>query len=605
MNSKAIQQNRKEVEIRWGAFNWKVAQRRIYKLQKRIYQAAREGRISVVRKLQNTLVKSFHAKMLAVRKVAQMNPGKKTAGGPRDPQHWGYDGIAKLTSDQKLELALGLKLNKKAQPAKRVWIPKPGKDDPSATLTSALLSASRVIAERSRGDETRPLAIPTMADRAKQALLKMAIEPEWEAKFEDSSYGFRPGRGVHDAVDRIYNKLFKSPSWILDADIKGCFDNIDPNKLLDKAGYRGKIRQQIKAWLKAGLIDFSVYTQEKGYNPITKGTPQPGIISPLLANIALHGLTERLDKYACQCGDWTGKGKMGYRDMKRALGYIRYADDFLIIHPDRTILEGTKPIVEEFLNEIGLKLHPTKTKVISSWNGVDFLGHNIRHYNIGKYRSISKRGEKTGYTMLIKPSKKAEERYYAAIRDTIRANKSSSQEELINKLNPKIRGWCNFYRYASARETFHRVEHNMFLMLWKWAKGRHKNKGKKWIAKKYWHIDPKWIFSTANHKLVSHTEIKCGNRRTQLKDGISIYDGNIAYWSQRTSSLSLEYIKESDRKLLKKQKGRCTYCEPEFLPDPRWEKDKKLIKVVSEKGCKQEPYEAKVSRTVLKSSRIS
>ncbi|MDJ0553856.1 MAG: group II intron reverse transcriptase/maturase [Microcoleaceae cyanobacterium MO_207.B10] len=548
MNSKAIQQNRKEVEIQWGTFNWKVAQRRIYKLQKRIYQAAREGRISVVRKLQNTLIKSFHAKMLAVRKVAQINQGKKTAG---------VDGVAKLTSKQKLELALGLKLDRKAQPAKRVWLPKPGKD------------------------ERRPLGIPTMEDRAKQALLKMAIEPEWEAKFEETSYGFRPGRGVHDAIDRIYNKLFKSPSWILDADIKGCFDNIDHTKLLDKAGYKGKIRQQIKTWLKAGLMDFSGFSEEKGYNPTTKGTPQGGIISPLLANIALHGLTERLDKYACQCGDWIGKGKMGYRDMKSALGYIRYADDFLIIHPDRTILEGTKPIVEEFLNEIGLILHPEKTKIVSSRDGVDFLGHNIRHYNTGKYRSISKRGEKTGYTMLVKPSKKAEEKHYAAIRDTIRANKSSSQEELISKLNPKIRGWCNFYRYASARDTFHRVEHNMFLMLWKWAKGRHKNKGKRWIAKKYWHIDPKWIFSTANHKLVSHTEIKCGNRRTRLKDGVSVYDGNIAYWSQITSSL--EYIKESDRKLLKKQKGKCTYCGHDFLPNQRWEKDHIIPKAIGGK----------------------
>lgn len=602
MNSKAIQPNRKEVEIQWGTFNWKVAQRRIYKLQKRIYQAARERRISVVRKLQNTLINSFHAKMLAVRKVAQMNQGKKTAG---------VDGVSRLTSDQKFELALGLKLDKKAQPAKRVWIPKPGKE------------------------EKRPLGIPTMEDRAKQALLKMAIEPEWEAKFEDTSYGFRPGRGVHDAIDRIYNKLFKSPSWILDADIKGCFDNINHKKLLDKAGYTGKIRQQIKVWLKAGLINFSEFAKEKGYNPTTKGTPQGGIISPLLANIALHGLTERLNNYARKCGDWTGKGKMGYRDMESALGYIRYADDFLVIHSDQTILEGTKSIVEEFLNEIGLKLHPTKTKIISSWNGVDFLGHNIRHYKTGKYRSISKRGEKTGYTMLIKPSKIAEKRHYAVIRDTIRANKSSSQEELIRKLSPKIRGWCNFYKYVSARETFHRLGRNTFLMLWKWAKGRHKGKGKKWIARKYWHINPKWEFSTPDNKLVTHTEMKCGERRTMLRNGVSIYDGNVAYWSQRTSTL--EYIKESDRKLLKKQKGKCTYCGHEFLPNQRWEKDhvipkaiggkdkydnyqllheychrkktekdNKLIKeVVSVKDCKQEPCEAKVSSTVLKSSRKS
>ena len=538
--SKAIQKklNRKELD-KWGDFNWKIATRAIYKLQKRIYRAAKEEKWGTVRKLQKTIINSFNAKMLSVRKAAQINMGRKTAG---------IDKLSKLNSSQKLELAKNLEISgKKSKPVRRVWIPKPGKK------------------------EKRPLGIPTMEERAKQALLKLALEPEWEAIFEDTSYGFRPGRGTHDAMDRIYNKLFNSPGWILDADIKGYFDNINHNVLLDKTGQKGKVRKQLKSWLKAGTVDLTNCSSKGGYEPTNKGTPQGGIISPLLANIALHGLEARIKDYACTIKDWTGKGKLGYKAKMSAMGFIRYADDFIVTHPTKEALTGVKSIISEFLKEIGLTLHPAKTRIVSSWAGFNFLGFNVRHYQTGKYRSISKKGKKTGYTLLIRPSKEAEKIHYEAIRDTIRANKSSSQEELIRKLNPKIRGWCNYYRHCSAKNSFRRVEQLMFLMLWKWAKGRHGNKGKKWIARKYWHLMPKWEFKTNYNKLARHNEFKCGVRRTRLRDGISIYDGNLAYWAQRTNSL--EYIKDSDRHLLKKQKGKCQWCGHHFLPNQKWERD--------------------------------
>lgn len=537
--SKAIQiKNRKELD-NWGDFNFKIATRYVYKLQKRIYRATKEERWETVRKLQKTIINSFHAKMLSVRKVAQINMGKKTAG---------IDHQSKLDSVQKLTLAKNLRLsNKKSQPVRRVWIPKPGKK------------------------EKRPLGIPTMEERAKQALVKLALEPEWSALFEDTSSGFRPGRETHDAMDRIYNKLFKSPAWILDGGIKGCFDNINHQKLLEKTGQKGVIRQQLKSWLKAGIIDFTECSSKGGYQPTTKGTPQGGIVSPLLANIALHGLEARIKKFACTVKDWTGKGKMGYRDQMSNMGLIRYADNFIVTHPTKDALVGVIPIIEQFFSEIGLTLHPQKTNIVSSWQGFDFLGFNTRHFHTGKYRSISKNKQKTGYTLLIRPSKESEERHYAAIRDTIRANKSSSQYDLINKLNPKIRGWCNYFRHCSARNSFHRLDHLTFKMLWKWAKGRHTNKSKHWIAKKYWHINPKWIFETDYNLLINHSEMKCGTRRTKLKDGVSIFDGNLADWAQRTNSL--EYIKDSDRRLLKTQKGKCNWCTHYFLPNQKWERD--------------------------------
>jgi RNA-directed DNA polymerase len=242
-------------QLNWIMIDWKVVEKRVYKLQKRIYQASSRGDVKAVRRLQKTLIKSWSARVLAVRRVSQDNQGKKTAG---------VDGVKSLTPKKRLTMVEKLKLGTKVKPTRRVWIPKPGKD------------------------EKRPLGIPTMYDRALQALVKQALEPEWEAKFEPNSYGFRPGRSCHDAIEAIFNSIRLKEKYVLDADISKCFDKINHEKLLEKLNTFPTLRKQIRAWLKAGYMD------GKELFPSNEGTPQGGVISPLLANIALHGMENRL-----------------------------------------------------------------------------------------------------------------------------------------------------------------------------------------------------------------------------------------------------------------------------------------------------------------------
>jgi RNA-directed DNA polymerase len=243
--------------VEWRSINWRKLEKRVYKLQKRIYRASQRGDVKAVRRLQKMLMKSWSARALAVRRVTQDNTGKKTAG---------VDGKKSLSPEARLKLVNKLKLGSKVRPTRRVWIPKPGTE------------------------EKRPLGIPTMEDRALQALVKLALEPEWEALFEPNSYGFRPGRSCQDAIGAIFNCIRYKNKYVLDADIAKCFDKIDHEALLKKLNTSPTIRRQVRAWLKAGVMD------GKQLFPTSEGTPQGGVISPLLANIALHGMEERIKK---------------------------------------------------------------------------------------------------------------------------------------------------------------------------------------------------------------------------------------------------------------------------------------------------------------------
>jgi RNA-directed DNA polymerase len=277
-----------QLMVEWHKINWRKLERNVYKLQKRIYRASARGDEKAFRRLQKTLMKSRSARALSVRRVTQDNQGKKTAG---------VDGQKSLTPKQRLNLIGSMKLGSKVSPTRRVWIPKPGID------------------------EKRPLSIPTMKDRALQALVKLALEPEWEARFEPNSYGFRPGRSCQDAVEAIFSSIRLKPKFVLDADISKCFDRIDHEALLRKLNTFPTIRRQVRAWLKAGVMD------GKQLFPTFEGTPQGGVISPLLANIALHGMEERIKQYAETLPCKSGIGK---RDNRRSLSLIRYADDFVI-----------------------------------------------------------------------------------------------------------------------------------------------------------------------------------------------------------------------------------------------------------------------------------
>ncbi len=230
----------KKNTVEWNQLNWRKIQKAVFKLQKRIYRAYVNGDVRKGRRLQKTLIKSYYNRLLAVRKVTQDNQGKKTAG---------VDKIKSLTPKQRFKLAETLKLGDKSKPIRRVWIPKPGKN------------------------EKRPLGIPVMRDRAAQALAKAALEPEWEAKFEGNSFGFRPGRSAHDAIGAIFNYISRKPKYILDADISKCFDRINHQKLLAKLNTFPKLRKQIKAWLKAEIVDFTKHET----SPNHQGTPQGGV----------------------------------------------------------------------------------------------------------------------------------------------------------------------------------------------------------------------------------------------------------------------------------------------------------------------------------------
>jgi RNA-directed DNA polymerase len=276
-----------QLMVEWHSINWRKLEHKVYKLQKRIYQASVRGDVKAYRRLQKTLMKSWSARALAVRRVTQDNQGKKTAG---------VDGVKSLTPKQRLDLTGNLNLGSKISPTRRVWIPKP------------------------RTKEKRPLGIPTMKDRALQALVKMALEPEWEARFEPNSYGFRPGRSCHDAIEAIYKSIHCKSKFVLDADIAKCFDRINHEALLIKLNTFPTICRQIRAWLKAGGMD------SKQLFPTSEGTPQGGVISPLLANIALHGMEERIKQFA---DTLPTKGGFGKRDNRKSLILIRYADDFV------------------------------------------------------------------------------------------------------------------------------------------------------------------------------------------------------------------------------------------------------------------------------------
>jgi len=303
----------------WKTMNWRQAERYVFKLQKRIYAASRRGDVKRCRKLQKTLMRSWSNRVLAVRRVTVENQGKKTAG---------VDGVKSLPPKARFELAGQLKLTGKSKPTRRVWIPKPGRE------------------------EKRPLGIPAMYDRALQAVAKAALEPEWEAVFEPNSYGFRPGRSCHDAIKQIKLCIQNKAKYALDADIAKCFDRINHEALLQKLNIKGKVRQQIKAWLKSGVIDKGAFTAT------SEGTPQGGVISPLLANIALHGLENRIKQYA-----ETLPGEK--RNNLTSLSLIRYADDFVVLHKDKAAVQGCREIISEWLPGIGLELKPEKNSANS------------------------------------------------------------------------------------------------------------------------------------------------------------------------------------------------------------------------------------------------
>ncbi len=508
----------------WNKLPWHKLERRMFKLQKRIYQASQRGDVKTAHRLQRLLIKSWSAKCIAVRRVTQDNQGKRTAG---------VDGLKSLSPKARLTLVNSLKLGHKAAPTRRVWIPKPGTE------------------------EKRPLGIPTIHDRALQALVKLALEPEWEAKFEPNSFGFRPGRSCHDAIVAIFNEVKAKAKYVLDADISKCFDRINHDALLRKLNTSPTIRRQVRAWLKAGVMDGSKLF------PTSEGTPQGGTISPLLANIALHGMENRI-KQAFPVRNPRVNGKC-IRILSPVL--IRYADDFVIMHEDVAVVQRCQQIIVDWLKDMGLELKPSKTRLTHTLHefegnvGFDFLGFHIRQFPTGKNHTIKgTNGKLLGFKPLITPSKEKVKEHLEKIGEVIKAHKGAPQLALITRLNPIIRGWARYYSTQASKSTFTKVDHLIHQQLRAWTDYRHPQKNKHWVSNKYWLIDSGegWKFAVKGKMhLLRHSETPIV-RHTKVQGNRSPYDGDWIYWSSRMGQHP-----EANKRvaiLLKRQKGKCTHC---------------------------------------------
>ncbi len=514
------------LKVAWQGIAWKKIQRHVFRLQKRIYRAAQREDVRTVHKLQKLLVKSWYARLLAVRRITQDNQGKHTAG---------IDGVKTLTPPQRWRLANTLHLDGTATALRRIWIPKRG----STT-------------------EKRPLGIPTQADRARQTVVRQALEPEWEAKLSPHTYGFRPGRSCHDAIGAIFTAIRFRPQHALKLDIAKCFDRIDHQALLAKVQAPPRIRRQLKAWLKAGIL-------EDGHlSPTSAGTPQGGSCSPLLALIALHGMDQAITRV--------------YPHAR----VIAYADDGVVLHEERQVLEHCQELLKTWLAEMGLCLNEAKSCIRHTLEGdqpgFEFLGFDIRQYRVSKYQSGKGPGGhgRLGFKTLIKPAKVKVQDHLAALGRLIKRGKALPQEQLIRQLNPTIRGWANYYRVGVSHAVYERLDHLTWIKLRHWARWRHPRKSTAWAIRRYWHrLGTRLAFATsatdpdAVH-LLAHSEVPI-TRHVKVQGNRSPYDGDWVYWSTRQGrhpSISARLAR-----LLKLQHGRCRHCGLFFQHDDRIEVD--------------------------------
>lgn len=429
----------RELAHKWKSIDWNQARTQVNRLQTRIAKATREEKWNLVKRLQYLLTHSYSAKILAIRKVTQ-NRGKRTPG--IDGERWD-------TPSDKMRAAINLSESRyRSQPLRRIYIPKPGKDT------------------------KRPISIPTMHDRAMQALYAFAFQPVAETTADARSFGFRLFRCAQDAGDYAFKCLRgkNAAPWVLEGDIKGCFDTISHDWLMRNISMNRSVLAQ---FLKAGFI-----FDEKLF-PTNSGTPQGGIVSPILANMTLDGIEKMLsDSFPF-----------------KKVYFIRYADDFLVTAPTKMVAEEARMLIQGFLTERGLELSEEKTVITHIDSGFDYLGWHFR-----KYKGV----------LLIKPSPKSIESIRRKVYEIIHVGRSWSQDQLIQALNPVIKGWTQYHRHIVAKETFREMDFYLWNLLWYWAKRRHHNKGHKWIVNRYWHSDKSrnWVFQTPTHRLVQFSETK-------------------------------------------------------------------------------------------------
>lgn len=502
-----------QLEHQWKSIDWKKAEAEVSRLQARIAKATQEKKWNTVKRLQYLLSHSYYAKALAVRKVTT-NKGKHTPG--IDKELWNTPAV-------KMRNVLILTdKGYKAKPLRRVFIEKPGKK------------------------KKRPLGIPCMYDRAMQALYALALDPVSETTADEKSFGFRRGRSAQDACEYIFTALSRrtSPEWVLEGDIKGCFDHISHDWLIDHIPMDKSV---LKQFLKAGFVF------QNELFPTDEGTPQGGVISPILANMALDGMQKVLsDRFHT---NRLGKIDLRFKNAHK-VNLVRYADDFIVTAATKEIAEEAKEIIRGFLCTRGLELSEEKTLITHVDDGFDMLGWTFRRFK-----------EK----LIVKPSKKSVKALNASLHNTVlERGKAWRQEDLIRVLNRQLRGWANYHQSVCAKDAFSRTDHILYEMLWRWAKRRHPKKNRKWITANYWYSKGlrNWVFSTKNAELIRLGEVPI-IRHTKVRMSANPYLDS-EYFIHRKFQNGMKRLSGRFKKIWRNQNGCCYHCgQPMEISDER------------------------------------
>jgi RNA-directed DNA polymerase len=497
-------------DLDWDAIDWRTVEGDVGRLRRRIFKASQDGDLKRVRNLQKLMLRSHANTLVSVRRVTQRNAGRATAG---------IDGQVALTSRARAELAVDVHRRatpRQARPVKRVHIPK-------------------------GNGSKRPLGIPVLRDRVQQARVVNALEPEWEARFEPRSYGFRPGRGCQDALSALYWTLKGKQSkrqWALDADLSAAFDRLDHNHLLTNLG-GFPARNLVAGWLRAGAIERGVFS------PTGEGVPQGGVISPLLLNVALHGMEQAAGVRYIRYGAYGAEVAAG------SPALVRYADDFVVLCHTREQAETARRRLGEWLAHRGLAFNEDKTRVVHLSEGFDFLGCNIRRY---------------GGKLLIKPSTAAVRRIRQRLAAEMRSLRGANAATVIRRLNPIIRGWAAYYRGVVAKEVFATLDHHLWRHTYLWALRAHPNKSKTWVTARYFDMfhpsrTDRWVFGDRDSGAYLRRFVWTKIVRHRLVMGTASTDDPALdwYWADRRRK-TFTVLGGTTTAMLLQQRGRCPAC---------------------------------------------